>query len=132
MEAELEQDEATAKAVSEALSQDQYHIKHNAHWDPKTKTFLSDRGVRISKYWDISPEDQERVNNAARELMAVCNSLDIPMMCLGLVSNTEDTGKKLLACNLPGPRLTEELYVLSRLATIWAYGGEPPEDVEVG
>lgn len=93
-------------------------MKINADYDPDTKTITDENGREWPEHFELSEEEEKRVDEAIKNLRAVCSELCVPCLALVETAYREKTRDSILMLYAPGMRQSDAFALSSRFAAL--------------
>ena len=86
--------------------------------DPDTKTITDENGREWPEHFELSEEEEKRVDEAIGNLEAVCSELCVPCFALVETAYREKTSDSILMLHAPGMRQSDAFVISSRFAAL--------------
>lgn len=93
-------------------------MKINADYDPDTKTITDENGREWPEHFELSEEEEKRVDEAIKNLRAVCSELCVPCLALAETAYREKTRDATLMAHAPGIRQSNAFAVVAQFAAL--------------
>lgn len=93
-------------------------MKINANYDPDTKTITDENGREWPEHFELSEEEEKRVDEAVENLRAVCLELCVPCLALVETAYREETHDSILMTHAPGMRQSDDFAIISRFVAL--------------
>lgn len=93
-------------------------MKINANYDPDTKTITDENGREWPEHFELSEEEEKRVDEAIENLRAVCFEMCVPCLALVETAYREETRDSILMTYAPGMRQSDVFAVVARFAAL--------------
>lgn len=93
-------------------------MKTNANYDPEKKTITDESGREWPEHFELSEEEEKRVEEAIKNLRAVCFELCVPCLALVETAYREESHDSILMTYAPGMRQSDDFAIISRFVAL--------------